>query len=101
MLDENKVAAVKSCMPNFVISDPRHPDNPIIFASPGFTQMTGYSLKEAPDPFAAGVGCCCGLGVDLLGELTVVLPLLPLGRLSTRTAAFYKALTPTRRRYAS
>jgi len=46
MLDEAKVNVVKSCMPNFVISDPRQADNPIIFASPGFSQMTGYGCKE-------------------------------------------------------
>lgn len=46
MLDETKVNVVKSCMPNFVISDPRQADNPIIFASPGFAQMTGYNCKE-------------------------------------------------------
>lgn len=30
----------------FVLSDPKLPDNPIIFASPGFYKMTGYSDKE-------------------------------------------------------
>nr|AML78196.1 putative LOV domain-containing protein [Lygodium japonicum] len=31
---------------NFVITDPRLPDNPIIFASDGFLHMTGYSTDE-------------------------------------------------------
>lgn len=30
----------------FVLSDPKLPDNPIIFASPGFYKMTGYTDKE-------------------------------------------------------
>ena len=31
---------------NFVISNPREPDNPIIYASDGFYEMTGYKPKE-------------------------------------------------------
>ena len=31
---------------NFVISNPREPDNPIIYASEGFFRMTGYSPSE-------------------------------------------------------
>jgi len=31
---------------NFVLSDPRLPDNPIVFASPGFYKLTGYTAKE-------------------------------------------------------
>jgi len=31
---------------NFVISDPREPDNPIIYASEGFFRMTGYTPAE-------------------------------------------------------
>lgn len=31
---------------NFVLSDPRLPDNPIVFASPGFYKLTGYTSKE-------------------------------------------------------
>lgn len=30
----------------FVLSDPKLPDNPIVFASPGFYEMTGYTSKE-------------------------------------------------------
>jgi PAS domain-containing protein len=30
----------------FVLSDPKLPDNPIVFASEGFYQMTGYTSKE-------------------------------------------------------
>jgi len=30
----------------FVLSDPKLPDNPIVFASPGFYKLTGYSSKE-------------------------------------------------------
>eukprot|EP00527_Entomoneis_sp_CCMP2396_P004612 CAMPEP_0198148184 /NCGR_PEP_ID=MMETSP1443-20131203/40301_1 /TAXON_ID=186043 /ORGANISM="Entomoneis sp., Strain CCMP2396" /LENGTH=181 /DNA_ID=CAMNT_0043812807 /DNA_START=101 /DNA_END=646 /DNA_ORIENTATION=+ len=30
----------------FVLSDPKLPDNPIVFATPDFYKMTGYSSKE-------------------------------------------------------
>jgi non-specific serine/threonine protein kinase len=30
-------------MSSFVLSDPNLPDSPIVFASEGFLQMTGYS----------------------------------------------------------
>ena len=31
---------------NFVLSDPRLPDNPIVYASPGFYQLTGYTPDQ-------------------------------------------------------
>jgi len=31
---------------NFILTDPRFPDNPIVFASPGFYQMTGYTPDQ-------------------------------------------------------
>ena len=31
---------------NFVVSDPRRPDNPITYVSEGFYQLTGYSPEE-------------------------------------------------------
>jgi PAS domain-containing protein len=30
----------------FVLSDPKLPDNPIVFATPGFYKLTGYTAKE-------------------------------------------------------
>ncbi|GKY92614.1 hypothetical protein MPSEU_000231500 [Mayamaea pseudoterrestris] len=30
----------------FVLSDPKLPDNPIVYASPGFYKLTGYTSKE-------------------------------------------------------
>lgn len=45
-IDEVKVSVMKSCQSNFVISDPHKPDDPIIYVSPGFTDMTGYDAKE-------------------------------------------------------
>ena len=30
----------------FTVSDPSLPDNPIVFASPGFLEMTGYQLSD-------------------------------------------------------
>jgi len=37
---------IRDSSPHFVISDPSKPDCPIIFASPGFCRLTGYSLGE-------------------------------------------------------
>jgi PAS domain S-box-containing protein len=31
---------------NFVLSDPRLPDNPIVFATPGFYKLTGYTQEQ-------------------------------------------------------
>lgn len=31
---------------NFVLSDPRLPDNPIVFATPGFYKLTGYTAEH-------------------------------------------------------
>jgi len=31
---------------NFVLSDPRLPDNPIVFATPGFYKLTGYTMDQ-------------------------------------------------------
>lgn len=38
--------AVQSARNGIVITDPRLPDNPIIYANLAFTEMTGYSLHE-------------------------------------------------------
>lgn len=37
---------IRESSPHFVISDPSRPDCPIIFASPGFCRLTGYSIDE-------------------------------------------------------
>jgi len=44
----NKVLSndIRESSPHFVISDPSRVDCPIIFASPGFCRLTGYSLDE-------------------------------------------------------
>mmetsp|Transcript_19890 Transcript_19890/g.29043 ORF Transcript_19890/g.29043 Transcript_19890/m.29043 type:complete len:190 (-) Transcript_19890:1609-2178(-) len=54
--DENKVELVNSDFSlihsltsgqqNFVLSDPRLPDNPIVYASDGFYQLTGYTREQ-------------------------------------------------------
>jgi hypothetical protein len=40
--DVSLVRALSSGQQNFVLSDPTLPDNPIVFASPGFYDLTGY-----------------------------------------------------------
>jgi PAS domain S-box-containing protein len=38
--------AIRAVSQGIVITDPRVPGNPIIYASPGFTQITGYAAEE-------------------------------------------------------
>ena len=44
--DFSLIESLTSGQQNFVLSDPRLPDNPIVFASPGFYELTGYTRDE-------------------------------------------------------
>lgn len=44
--DYSLVKALQTAQQNFVISDPSLPDNPIVYASQGFLNLTGYSLDK-------------------------------------------------------
>jgi PAS domain S-box-containing protein len=44
--DLSLMESLSGSQQNFVLSDPRLPDNPIVFASPGFYKLTGYTSKE-------------------------------------------------------
>ena len=44
--DYSLVKALQTAQQNFVITDPSLPDNPIVSASPGFLEMTGYQLSD-------------------------------------------------------
>ncbi|KAJ1458005.1 hypothetical protein M885DRAFT_514569 [Pelagophyceae sp. CCMP2097] len=44
--DYGLLAALRSANRSFVITDPTLPDNPIIFASGGFLELTGYDLGQ-------------------------------------------------------
>lgn len=44
--DFNLIQSLTSSQRNFVLSDPRLPDNPIVYASEGFYQMTGYAREQ-------------------------------------------------------
>lgn len=44
--DYKLVQALTVSQQNFVVSDPNLPDNPIVFASSGFYDLTGYSPAE-------------------------------------------------------
>jgi PAS domain S-box-containing protein len=39
--------AIQAASEGILITDPHRPDNPIVFASPGFERMTGYPSAEA------------------------------------------------------
>lgn len=45
-VDRTLMGALNAAQQCFVLSDPKLPDNPIIFASPGFYNLTGYTSKE-------------------------------------------------------
>nr|AML77777.1 putative LOV domain-containing protein [Dictyopteris undulata] len=44
--DYSLVKALQTAQQNFVITDASLPDNPIVFASRGFLELTGYKLSE-------------------------------------------------------
>eukprot|EP01041_Mallomonas_annulata_P000908 gene908-1762_t len=44
--DYSLVKALQTAQQNFVITDPSMPDNPIVYASQGFLNLTGYSLDQ-------------------------------------------------------
>lgn len=44
--DFQLISSLNSGQRNFVLSDPRLPDNPIVFATPGFYEMTGYKQEQ-------------------------------------------------------
>lgn len=44
--DFQLMESLTSGQQNFVLSDPRLPDNPIVFATPGFYKLTGYSQEQ-------------------------------------------------------
>lgn len=44
--DYSLVKALQTAQQNFVITDPSQPDNPIVFASQGFLDLTLYNLSQ-------------------------------------------------------
>merc|ERR1712232_253469 len=44
--DFSLIESLTSGQQNFVLSDPRLPDNPIVYASAGFYNLTGYSREQ-------------------------------------------------------
>ena len=44
--DYTLIASIQAAQRSFVITDPSLPDNPIIFASQGFLDLSGYALEE-------------------------------------------------------
>mmetsp|Transcript_29109 Transcript_29109/g.41179 ORF Transcript_29109/g.41179 Transcript_29109/m.41179 type:complete len:550 (+) Transcript_29109:180-1829(+) len=44
--DFSLIESLTSGQQNFVLSDPRLPDNPIVYASPGFYDLTGYTQDQ-------------------------------------------------------
>ena len=44
--DFGLISAIRSAQRAFCITDPHLPDNPIVFASQGFLDLTGYSIDQ-------------------------------------------------------
>jgi PAS domain S-box-containing protein len=44
--DYGLMTAIQAAQRSFCITDPSLPDNPIIFASKGFCELSGYQLEE-------------------------------------------------------
>lgn len=44
--DFNLVKALQTAQQSFVVTDPSLPDNPVVFASQGFLEMTGYRMDQ-------------------------------------------------------
>jgi len=44
--DFSLISSLSTGQQNFVLSDPRLPDNPIVYASQGFYELTGYSREQ-------------------------------------------------------
>lgn len=44
--DYSLIESLSTGQQNFVLSDPRLPDNPIVFASEGFYRLTGYTREQ-------------------------------------------------------
>lgn len=44
--DFSFIKALQTAQQNFVVTDPSLPDNPIVYATQGFLNLTGYSLEQ-------------------------------------------------------
>lgn len=44
--DFNFIKALQTAQQNFVVTDPSLPDNPIVYATQGFLNLTGYTLDQ-------------------------------------------------------
>ena len=44
--DFSFIKALQTAQQNFVVTDPSLPDNPIVYASQGFLNLTGYTLDQ-------------------------------------------------------
>ena len=44
--DFNLINAMQLAKQSFVVTDPSLPDNPIVFASQGFLEITGYPMEQ-------------------------------------------------------
>jgi len=44
--DFSFIKALQTAQQNFVVTDPSLPDNPIVYATQGFLNLTGYSLDQ-------------------------------------------------------
>jgi len=55
--DKAMLSALTLGASNFLLTNPALPDNPIVFVSPGFLQMSGYSREDVGFFWDGGVHC--------------------------------------------
>ncbi len=48
--DFSFIKAIQTAQQNFVVTDPSLPDNPIVYATQGFLNLTGYALDQVCPP---------------------------------------------------
>ena len=75
-MDFRLVAAIQAQQKSFIITDPSIPDNPIIFASQGFLDLTGYPMNEVLGRncrFLQGIYVCIASNIVLYSSECVTL----------------------------
>jgi hypothetical protein len=69
--DFQLISALMDSQQNFTVSDPSLPDNPIVYASQGFLNLTGYTLDKVSSSGAAATVYVCPNTVQIENQLVL------------------------------
>lgn len=69
--DFSFIKAIQTAQQNFVVTDPSLPDNPIVYATQGFLNLTGYTLDQVSLPFCEH---SCLIGVLVRAATSLIGP---------------------------